>query len=263
MSISRRTTIFAAFLSLAAAALPAAACRSSGEVAAPTDSTDGADAADAADSADAAAGDTVTVYVASNGWHSAIVVPRADLPPDALPEAADFPDAAYLSYGWGDAEYFPTPQKTLAMTLRAALTPTPAVVHVAGLPADPRQVFPEDEVVALAASPSQVAALVAYLDDTFARDGADRLAASEPGLYAFSLFYPATGEFHLFNTCNTWTARGLQAAGWPVRAAGVVTAEELMTQVRPLAARPRASGEGASGAGASGEGASGEGAAAP
>ncbi len=254
MSISRRTTTFAAFLSLAAAALPAAACRSSGEVAAPTDSTDGADAADAA------AGDTVTVYVASNGWHSAIVVPRADLPPDALPldalpEAADFPDAVYLSYGWGDAEYFPTPQKTLAMTLRAALTPTPAVVHVAGLPADPRQVFPEDEVVALAASPRQVAALVAYLDDTFARDGAARLAASEPGLYAFSLFYPATGEFHLFNTCNTWTARGLQAAGWPVRAAGVVTAEELMTQVRPLAARPRVSGEGASGAGASGEGA--------
>ncbi|MDX1423384.1 MAG: hypothetical protein R3322_09610, partial [Kiloniellales bacterium] len=71
-----------------------------------------------------------------------------------------------------------------------------------------------------------------------------------------------------FNTCNTWTARGLQAAGWPVRAAGVVTAEELMTQVRPLAARSRVSGEGASGAGASGagasgEGASGEGAAAP
>ena len=49
----------------------------------------------------------VTIYVASNGWHSAIVLPRAALPPGVLLEAADFPRAAYLSFGWGDATYFP------------------------------------------------------------------------------------------------------------------------------------------------------------
>ena len=184
-----------------------------------------------------AAGDAVVIYVASNGWHSAIVVPRAALPRGAIPEAADFPNAAYLSFGWGDAEYFPAPETTLGMTLRAALTPTPAVVHVAGLPSHPREVFPSDEVVALRATAGQVETLIAYLDATFDREGAARAQATAPGLHRFSRFYPAEGEFHLLNTCNTWTARGLAASGWPIRAAGVVTAEELMAQVRAVGQR--------------------------
>ncbi|MDX1575546.1 MAG: DUF2459 domain-containing protein [Kiloniellales bacterium] len=177
----------------------------------------------------------ISVYVSSNGWHSAIVLPRAALPEGAIPEAADFPAAAYLSFGWGDATYFPAREPTTAMALSAALRPSPAVLHLAGLTAPPGEVFPADEVVELRTTPEGLAALVAFLDATFERDGAERVEAREPGLYPFSLFYPATGEFHLFNTCNTWTARGLRAGGWPVRATGTVTAEELMVQVRPLA----------------------------
>ena len=176
------------------------------------------------------------VYVLSNGWHSAIVLPRAALPEGAIPEAADFPAATYLSFGWGDATYFPARDPTTAMALSAALQPTPAVLHLAGLKSPPDEVFPAEEVVELKATAEGIAALVAYLDAAFERDGAERVEASQPGLHRFSLFYPATGEFHLFNTCNTWTARGLRAAGWPVRASGTVTAEELMVQVRRLAA---------------------------
>lgn len=177
----------------------------------------------------------VRIFITSNGWHSAIVVPRAALPPDVLPEAADFPRAAYLSFGWGDATYFPEREPTTGMALRAALRPTPAVVHLAGLPAPPQDVFPGNEVVELAASAQAFEALAAYLDATFDRAGAERAQSSAPGLYRFSLFYPAKGKFHLFNTCNTWTAEGLEAGGWPIRITGTVTAEELMAQVRPLA----------------------------
>lgn len=177
----------------------------------------------------------VPVYVLSNGWHSAIVLPRAALPEGTVPEADDFPGAAYLSFGWGDATYFPARDPTTAMALSAALRPSPAVLHLAGLASRPGEVFPADEVVELRTTPEGLAALVAFLDATFDRGGAERVQAREPGLYRFSLFYPATGQFHLFNTCNTWTAQGLRAGGWPVRASGTVTAEELMVQVRPLA----------------------------
>jgi uncharacterized protein (TIGR02117 family) len=215
--------IRAAGLLVISAVLLAAACQSPAVVSAPSE---------------AAPGEAqITVYVTSNGWHSAIVVPRAALPPGAIPEAADFPGAAYLSLGWGDAEYFPVREPTIGMKLRAALQPTPAVFHMAGLPFHPQDVFPADEVVELKTTAQGFAALIAYLDATFDRDGAERAQSSEPGLYRFSLFYPAKGKFHLFNTCNTWTARGLKAGGWPIRVSGTVTAEELMAQVRPLAAR--------------------------
>ena len=177
----------------------------------------------------------VTIYVASNGWHSAIVIPRAALPPGVLPEAGDFPDAPYLSFGWGDAAYFPAPDPGLGVTFRAILRPTPAVLHLAGLASHPHQVFPADEVVELTATAPRFAALVAFLDDTFDREGAARAQAVAPGLHRFSRFYRAKGEFHLFNTCNTWTARGLAAGGWPIRVSGTITAEDLMTQVRTLA----------------------------
>jgi uncharacterized protein (TIGR02117 family) len=220
------------------AVVPIAACQHAPGPAASGPVADRLDSADRQAAGLSGPGErAVAIYVESNGWHSAIVVPSAALPPGTIPEAADFPGAAYLSFSWGDAEYFPAPETTLGMSLRAALQPTPAVVQLAGLPSEPGEVFPMDEVVELAATPRHFAALVAYLDATFDREGRERARASAPGLDRLSLFYPATGEFHLFNTCNTWTARGLGAAGWPIRVSGVVTAEDLMVQVRALAKR--------------------------
>ena len=69
--------------------------------------------------ADGVAGDCVEFGVALGG--SGIVIARATLPTGAVPEAADFPDAPYLEFGWGDAEYYPAPRPTLGMALRAAL----------------------------------------------------------------------------------------------------------------------------------------------
>jgi len=221
------------------ALLLAAACQSDPVVSTPNEAAPaGQSGASEGAPSDGGTNETqVAIYVTSNGWHSAIVVPRAALPPGVIPEAADFPEAPYLSLGWGDAAYFPEREPTAGMTIRAALQPTPAVLHMAGLPFHPRDVFPADEVVELKTSAQGFEALIAYLDATFDRDGRERAQAREPGLYRFSLFYSAKGEFHLFNTCNTWTARGLKVGGWPIRASGTVTAEELMAQVRPLAAR--------------------------
>ncbi len=176
--------------------------------------------------------ETVTIHVTSNGWHTGIVVARASLPAGAVPEAADFPEAQYLGFGWGDAEYYPAAKPTFTMALGAALKPTPAVLHLAGLPAHPREVFPSAEIVELAISSDGLGKLVAYLEASFARDGARRVEASGPGLYSFSRFYPATGEFHLFNTCNTWTARGLRAAGVAIDLSRATSAEDVMAQLR-------------------------------
>jgi len=180
-------------------------------------------------------GDGHVIFVASNGWHSSIVIARTDLSPGRIPEAADFPQARYLEFGWGDAEYYPAERATIAMTLRAALVPTPAVVHVAGLGPDPARFFPTSEVIGFQVDDTNFARLIDFIDASFERGGARRAAAMGPGLYATSHFYPATGRFHLNNTCNTWTARALIAAGFGLRAAGTSRAEDLMHQVRALA----------------------------
>jgi hypothetical protein len=54
------------------------------------------------------------------------------------------------------------------------------------------------------------------LDATFARDNGGMMPKElGPGLYGTSLFFRANGAFHLFNVCNHWIARVLDAAGIP------------------------------------------------
>ena len=67
------------------------------------------------------------------------------------------------------------------------------------------------------------------LDATF-----ERPASPRPGLDSESHFYPATGHFSLFNTCNSWTARQLATAGLDIDPSAVITAGQLLSQLDNL-----------------------------
>ncbi len=174
-----------------------------------------------------------TVRVVSNGWHTAIVVTRSELVATGLlPEAADFSSAAFLEFGWGDRVYYPARKKTLGMTLGAALTATPAIVHMAGLTRAPGLTDADSEVVRVALTESGFRHLVRALAGEFKRPEGGRAEPSSPGLYPNSHFYDARGTFHLLNTCNTWTARMLRAGGVDLSPSGIITADELMARLR-------------------------------
>jgi uncharacterized protein (TIGR02117 family) len=177
------------------------------------------------------------IHVVSNGWHTAIVVPWSEVTATALmPEAADFAGARFLEFGWGDRDYYPARKVTLGLSLRAALTPSPAVMHLAGHAQVPEPGAGR-EVKRVPLTEAGLRRLIGAIAAEFERPADDRAAAIGPGLYPFSRFYPARGRFHLFNTCNTWTARMLRAAGLDISAAGVVTANDLMTRLRAATGR--------------------------
>lgn len=184
-------------------------------------------------SADDDAPRTRLIQVASNGWHTAIVVLAPALADTGLlPEAEDFPGAAFFEFGWGDRVYYPAKEKTIGMTLSAALVPTPAVMHMAGLAAAPRDGGSSREVVAVPLTEAGFLNLVEALAAEFERPAGGRAVSVSRGLYPGSRFYNARGEFHLFNTCNTWTARMLRAAGVAISPSGIVTADGLMARLR-------------------------------
>lgn len=181
-------------------------------------------------------GEGHTVAVSADDWHAGIVVRReAVAATGLLPEIADFPDAAYLEFGWGDRTYYPSRDKTLAMTLAAALTDTPAIMHVAGLWGPAAEVWPGRETIEISLDAAAFEQLVAAIAGTFERPEGGRAEMVTGGLYPGSHFYHAAGSFHLLNTCNTWVARMLAAAGVPVRAEGIVTAGDLMGRLRAVA----------------------------
>ena len=175
---------------------------------------------------------TRLIHVTSNGWHTAIVVPAPALvTTGAIPELEDFSGAAFLEFGWGDRTYFPSNKKTLGMTLAAVLAPTPAVMHVAGHRAPPKDDTWYD-LISVELSEEGFRRLARTLAAEFERPVDGRAEPISRGLYPNSHFYRAHGDFHLFNTCNTWTARMLSASGVALSPSGIVTADKLMNRLR-------------------------------
>lgn len=175
-----------------------------------------------------------TVYLIAGGWHTEIGLSRAaahDLP-DVL--AAQFADARYLVFGWGERDYYMAPNPGLGDVLRA-LAPGPAVTLVIPLAAPPTQVFGAGNVLALPVSEAGLARLSAFLSASIAKDRGGEPERIAPGPDPGSVFYAATGTYDLAHNCNTWTAEALEAAGLPVSAAGVVFAGQVLRQAEPLA----------------------------
>lgn len=176
------------------------------------------------------------VYIVSHGKHTGLLIRRADIPVDMIPEKADFPYADYLEIGWGEADYYPAVSPGLWLTLKAVLWPTAGVLHVVGVRSTPLSAFAGLEMVRLDLDLRAWMRLVRYIHVSFARGSAQRAVPLQRGLYGDSWFYPARGKFHLFNTCNSWIAEGLEFSGLRLGGIDPLTADQLMGRLRRLGA---------------------------
>jgi uncharacterized protein (TIGR02117 family) len=172
---------------------------------------------------------TTEVFVVSHGYHSGIIVSRQSLAGEAGRRglatlgavATRFSSFDWLEIGWGEERFYreiPTVESlTATLAVRALLLPgNPSVLHVVGFENHPRGAFANSDLVRLELGDAGFARLADKLDASFARDDASSLPQElGPGLYSTSLFFRANGAFHLFNVCNHWTARLIDAAGVP------------------------------------------------
>ncbi|MDX1488246.1 MAG: DUF2459 domain-containing protein [Acidiferrobacterales bacterium] len=173
------------------------------------------------------------IYLVSHGWHAGIVVQRSDIPEGIWTEHKhDFPGARYLEVGWGDQDFYQAPEPTLGMKLKAALLPTKSVLHIVGFSVPVRDYFPNSEIIEIMLSYGGFEQLCKYIEQSYAKNERGEIQALGPGLYGNSQFYQSKERYHLFKTCNVWTARALRAAGCPVAPGRLIKVDSLMSRVR-------------------------------
>ena len=185
-------------------------------------------------SADAPA---TTLWIVDHGWHTSIVVRPADVDRTRWPELDGFSGATLVEVAWGDREFYMATSPTSGLAIKAAVVTSGSVLHVVGFTAPVTAYFAAREVVAIRLSHRGFDGLADFVHAEYqrGRDGAPlRLG---PSLYGSGSFYAARSRYHLFNTCNTWIARALGRAGLAVETAGVVTASDVMRQVRSIGER--------------------------
>jgi uncharacterized protein (TIGR02117 family) len=175
------------------------------------------------------------VFVVHDKWHAGIVVPRAAIAGEQIPELIHFPGAAFIEFSWGDAQYFPDPEGGISMALRAAFWSSGSVLHVVGVAGAVVETYRGAEIIEISLTDEEFQKLVRFIAEEFKRGPDGQPAAPSPGLSANSRFFPANSRFSLLRTCNTWIAEAFQAAGLPVQPAYVYTAGSLAGQLRPLA----------------------------
>ena len=174
---------------------------------------------------------TRPVYLVSHGWHAGIVVKRADIPAGIWPQHKEFPEAEYLEVGWGDKDYYMTPKPGLLTALKAGLLPTPSVLHIVGFRGAVTDYFPHSEVIRVNLSVAGFERLCRYFERSYAGDDTAPSRSLGSSRYGKGRFYLSRESYHVFNTCNAWTARALREAGCPITPAGNLRVETLMKNV--------------------------------
>src|SRR5512145_2099685 len=148
---------------------------------------------------------TRTLYVVNHGWHSGVVVERADLL-KRLPGLA-LGEGSLVEIGRGEERFYQARETTLGMALRAVLQPNASVLQVVPFTGSPRY-FAAAEVAEVGTDEAGYAAALDFIAATL-RPPLERLG---PSLYGNGSFYRAEGSFHLFNNCNTWVRDVLERA---------------------------------------------------
>lgn len=173
-----------------------------------------------------------SVYVANHGWHTGFIIPSESVNVSLPFLIKRFGSVPYYEFGWGDEGFYQAEEITSFLTIGAILWPTDAVMHVVAVSMQPDKYFSGSEVIELKLSNSELESLQVFISNSFKYTGAGKAIKLEKGIYGDSQFYRAAGKYHMFNTCNKWTANGLKSSGMDIVAGFKLTADSVMSYVK-------------------------------
>lgn len=162
---------------------------------------------------------TYPVYVSNvNQFHAELIVPvtTADFDWRSHLNLAQLGPTAstyrYLSFGWGDRQFFMKGSFDLISIFDALLLSGPSTMHVWGHTDEITRLSSQFEVKQIWLSRAEYLKLVRFINGSFRRTAQASVQYIRPGLYSNSGFYEAVGSYSILQTCNTWTAEALQKA---------------------------------------------------
>ena len=171
-----------------------------------------------------------TVYVVNHGIHTAIVV-------DAKPLVARlgltntlFNNYKYIEVGRGDAGYYQAKESVFMVTLKALFLSTPAVLHLNVFNSTPDKYFPESESIEIKLSKLSMERLYDNLARNFSLNKGVAIELAI-GRNERSRFFKANGQYHMFYTCNNWTAEMMRKSDFPIRYQLSFFADSVMKQL--------------------------------
>jgi len=173
------------------------------------------------------------IFLIKQRWHTAIVLQTSDIDSIIFPIINQFREYKMIDIGWGDEEFYQYPDFDWELAFKALFVPTPSTLRVEGISISRELYFDLSEIVLkLIVTDEQFVKILKYIDDTFYRkENQEILLSSKAG--GQIIFYAAKGEYHLFNTCNTWLAKCLNNAGLNIKT-DIILTEQLFREAAKI-----------------------------
>jgi uncharacterized protein (TIGR02117 family) len=171
------------------------------------------------------------IYFIKQDWHTAIVFKTNELDLDMFREYESFSDFVLIDIGWGDEEFYQYLGFDYGLAFKALFYSTPSTLRVEGINLSKEEYFNLSEIVIeLVVTDEQFKKICNYINKTFSVDDAGNAHILSRRADGKIIFYKSIGSYHLFNTCNTWLARGLRESGIEIEDAIILT-EQLFNEL--------------------------------
>jgi uncharacterized protein (TIGR02117 family) len=171
------------------------------------------------------------IYFIKQNWHTAIVFNAQELNLDLFKEYDSFSQYSLIDIGWGDEEFYQYPGFDSGLAFKALFYATPSTLRVEGINLTKEDYFDLSEIVIeLEVSHEQFKKICSFINKTFYIYESGETSILSQKAAGKIIFYKANGLYHLFNTCNTWLARGLRESGIEIED-NILLTEQLFNEL--------------------------------
>lgn len=139
--------------------------------------------------------------------HTALIVPT-ELVINTAPALSQLTrESPYIRFGWGDAQYYGSSNKSLSKALKALFLPTDSAVEVTLFDTIPRK-----NIKAIVLDEDKSLNLMQFILNSFdfSPHNKPQLIREEP---SGARYFKARTQYHALHNCNNWTAKALYTAG--------------------------------------------------
>lgn len=174
------------------------------------------------------------IYFIKQRWHTAIVFSTRELNKELFKEFDSFKDYELIDIGWGDEKFYQIPGFDSGLAYKALFHATPSTLRVEGIGISKEEYFDLSQIVIeLIVSDQQFRDICNYINQSFNLDenGDVQILSKQAG--GKIVFYKALNNYSIFNTCNTWLAKGLNQSGVKMEQ-NIILTEQLFNELAKI-----------------------------
>lgn len=152
------------------------------------------------------------IYLNTNGIHLDIVLPISAIDTALLSGIENQESAEYLSFGWGDENFYLYTPTWKDLTFNNAFTAlflkSSTLMHVTRYPVK------QEKWVRVNISQEELDSLNAFIEKAFSKkESGNKIILNNKGYNKYDDFYKANGSYSALNTCNSWVNLAFKESG--------------------------------------------------